>query len=179
VIISDRNAFPDEVVYPGLLAPAAEPASVQPGEEPLREGEFTWTPERSPEGPVTVLLSRPDRAIYIFRNGVQIGKARIVVRRALEPLGDVVFTVLEGVSGKPSPMVEGKPQLRWMAVGLSADEQQILQEDIYRRVRMPQEFARRLYSLLTPGVTVVITDMASTRETQTDADFTVMTSDAR
>jgi hypothetical protein len=179
VIVSGRNAFPDEVVYPGLLAPSATQASAQPGEEPLREGEFTWTPERSPEGPVTVLLSRPDRAIYVFRNGVLIGKARIVVRRPLEPLGDVVFTVLEGVSGKPSPIVEGKPQLRWMAVGLSADEQQILQEDIYRRVRAPQEFARRVYGLLTPGVTVVITDMASTRETQTAPDFTVMASEAR
>jgi hypothetical protein len=179
VVISDRNAFPDELVYPGLLAPAQGEAEVESLQEELKEGEFEWRPERSAEGPVTVLLSRPDRTIYVFRNGVQIGKARVIVRRPLEPLGDVVFTVLEGATGRPSPLVAGQPQLRWMAVGLSDDEQQILREDIYRRVRVPAQFAGNVYRLLTPGTTVVITDLASTRETQSEAGFTVMASDEK
>jgi hypothetical protein len=179
VVISDRNAFPDELVYPGLLAPPQGKEEVESLREELKEGEFEWRPERSTEGPVTVLLSRPDRTIYVFRNGVQIGKARVIVRRPLEPLGDVVFTVLEGVTGKPSPVIAGKPGLRWMAVGLSDDEQQILREDIYRRVRVPAEFAGNVYPLLKPGTTVVITDLASTRETQSETGFTVMASDEK
>ncbi len=172
VIISDYDAFPNEVVYPGLLAPVSEPG------EPLAPGEFVWEPEKAPEGPVTVLLSRPDRTIYVFRNGVQIARARVSIRRPLEPLGDVVFTVLEGKSTEPSPLAPGQPQLRWMAVGLSDEVAAILREDIYRRVMVPPEFARRVYDLLTPGVTVVVTDLPSTRETRSKQDFTVMTADA-
>lgn len=180
VIIADRNSSPDEVVYPGLLAPQrGGPDELVGVAEALAEGEFEWKPERSTEGPVTVLLSRPDKMIYVFRNGVEIGKSRVIIRRALEPIGDIVFTVLEGESKQPSPMVPGRKQLRWMAVGLNDDEEKVLREDIYRRVSVSPEFARRVYDLLTPGTTVVVTDLPSTRETQTERDFTVMTSDEK
>lgn len=41
--------------------------------EPIREihslkpGEFTWHPERSPKGPVAVVVSLPEQLTYVYR----------------------------------------------------------------------------------------------------------------
>jgi lipoprotein-anchoring transpeptidase ErfK/SrfK len=172
VIVSNRGTDPDEMIYPGLLAPGGEE------EAPLAPGESEWTPEKAPEGPVTLLLSREDRTLYVFRNGFAIGRCRVIIDRPLLPLGDIIFTVLEGSSGRPSPYVPGKEAIRWMAVGLSAEEDQLLREDIMKRVKIPAAFARKASDILAPGATVLVTDLASTRATTTRRDFTVMTADA-
>ncbi|MFN3868951.1 MAG: L,D-transpeptidase family protein [Hyphomicrobiaceae bacterium] len=39
----------------------------------LKRGEFTWHPERSPEGPVASVVSIPDQRVHVHRNGVRIG----------------------------------------------------------------------------------------------------------
>ena len=41
----------------------------------LKPGQFTWTPERAPSGPVVVLVSIPDQRVAVYRNGTLIGAA--------------------------------------------------------------------------------------------------------
>ncbi|HEY1452557.1 MAG TPA: L,D-transpeptidase family protein [Roseiarcus sp.] len=40
--------------------------------EQLQNGEFNWFPERSPGGPVLIIVSIPDQLVYVYRNGVRI-----------------------------------------------------------------------------------------------------------
>jgi hypothetical protein len=66
-----------------MLAPAAGVLAAQ-GEMgvatphvPLADNEpYRWMPEISPEGPVTVIVSRSDQRILVLRNGVEIGRSR-------------------------------------------------------------------------------------------------------
>jgi hypothetical protein len=46
--------------------PAAEGKNLKPGQ-------FTWHPERSPSGPVAIIVSVPKQRAYVYRNGILIG----------------------------------------------------------------------------------------------------------
>ena len=48
----------------------------------LKPGEFSWKPERSPEGPVVILVSIPKQWVVIYRNGVQIAASNLLDRPA-------------------------------------------------------------------------------------------------
>ena len=38
----------------------------------LKPGQFTWHPERSPDGPVAIIVSLPDQLVHVYRNGIRI-----------------------------------------------------------------------------------------------------------
>ena len=40
--------------------------------EQLTNGEFNWYPERSPAGPILIIVSIPDQIVHVYRNGVRI-----------------------------------------------------------------------------------------------------------
>lgn len=151
VIVVDQKApAPQLSVQPGLIwwpEKAGTPREIQ--------GDFEWNPERSPEGPVTILASVADRAVYVYRNGEPIGRAFLTIDDPQRPIGSHVFTMLAGVSGKPSAFVRGRLAHQWMAV---KTEGRATLPDLARRVQVPDEFAARVYDVLAPGTTIVVTD---------------------
>ena len=42
---------------------------------PLAKNDYDWHPERSASGPITIVVSASDRALYVYRNGNPIGRA--------------------------------------------------------------------------------------------------------
>jgi hypothetical protein len=38
----------------------------------LQPGEFTWTPDRQPTGPVAIVVSIPEQRVHVYRNGIRI-----------------------------------------------------------------------------------------------------------
>src|SRR5690242_6027272 len=45
----------------------------------LAANEYDWNPERSPSGPITIVVSSADKALYVYRNGNPIGRAALEV----------------------------------------------------------------------------------------------------
>src|SRR5512141_2949643 len=41
----------------------------------LKPGGFAWHPERSPQGPVAIIVSVPKQRAFVYRNGILIGVA--------------------------------------------------------------------------------------------------------
>ena len=39
------------------------------------KGQFSWMPEKSDHGPVSILFSSADKLVYVYRNGAEIGRA--------------------------------------------------------------------------------------------------------
>ena len=77
-------------------------------------------------------------------------------------LGNHVYSLLEGGTGKASTLAPGRVAQRWMSVtssGRSVDA-----EKITSRLRMNPEFATKVYDILTPGTTVVVTDQTVVRK---------------
>ena len=125
---------------------------------PLAQNEYDWNPERSPSGPITMVVSSADRAVYVYRNGNPIGRASIEVRGSL---GDHVFSLLEGDSGRLSTLVPGRAGRRWMSVASSGRGGDA--EKISSRLRLNPEFATKVYDTIAPGTTVIVTDQPVVR----------------
>src|SRR5437868_12859472 len=85
VIIADEHSAPAETVHPGLFF-------AQNGEEsePEAAGQFEWNPEKSASGPVSLLVSSADKTLYVYRNGVEIGRSGIPNSQAVSSLNDRV-----------------------------------------------------------------------------------------
>src|SRR6201993_4860711 len=78
VVIGDgRTPQPHLASNPGLmLAPKdLTPAMLRP----LAANQYDWRPERSPSGPITIVLSSADKALYVYRNGNPIGRAAVEI----------------------------------------------------------------------------------------------------
>ena len=122
--------------------------------------EYDWRPERSPEGPITIVLSSGDRALYVYRNGNPIGRAGVEIS-GRSRVGGHVFTLLEGSTGKPSQLAPGREAGRWMQV--SSEGRAVEAEDLASRIRFNTEFAQKLADEIKPGTTVIVTDQPAVR----------------
>jgi hypothetical protein len=134
----------------------------------LARDEYDWRPERSPEGPITIVLSSADRAMYVYRNGNPIGRAAVEIS-GRGRLGNHVFTLLEGSTGKPSQLAPGREAGRWMRV--SSEGRAVEAEDLASRIRFNTDFAQKLADEIKPGTTVIVTDQPAVRKPIADSTY--------
>ena len=139
----------------------------------LARDEYDWRPERSPEGPITIVLSSADRALYVYRNGNPIGRAAVEISgrgvSGRERLGSHVFTLLEGGSGKPSQLAPGREAGRWMRV--SSEGRAVDAQELTSRIRFNTDFAQKLADEIKPGTTVIVTDQPAVRNSIPDSTY--------
>jgi hypothetical protein len=134
----------------------------------LARDQYDWRPERSPKGPITIVLSSADRALYVYRNGNPIGRAAVEIS-GRGRLGNSVFTLLEGGTGKPSQLAPGREARRWMRV--TSQGRPIKAEQIASRIRFNTEFAQKLADVIEPGTTVIVTDQPVVRNPKADSTY--------
>ena len=167
VIGDDVKAQPRFAANPGLML---APADFSPDLlKPLANDEYYWKPERSTQGPVTMMVSAADKMIYVYRNGEPIGRAPIEVNGKL---GGHVFTMLEGVSSEASPFAPGRPHRKWMSVQSDAETGPKDLAALSKQVRVSPQFADKVYDTVAPGATIIITDEPAVR--QAVRDFTIL-----
>jgi len=64
---------------------------------PLKPGEYWWKPGLSPRGPVVVLVSLPQQTMYVYRNGILIGRSSISSgSKQLHTTGGIRYSREEG-----------------------------------------------------------------------------------
>ena len=66
--------------------------------------------------------------------------------------------MLEGVAERASAFVPGRPGHRWMVVKTDSKKNDTSLEDLARRVHVSAEFAEKVYDVVSPGTTIVVTD---------------------
>jgi hypothetical protein len=169
VIGDDVSKQPRFAANPGvMLAPKDFTPEML---RPLARGQYQWRPERSTRGPITILVSGADRALYVYRNGEPIGRAAIDVRGKL---GNHIYTMLEGTTGIASPFAPGRPSRKWMCVQDDAKRGAVNPSDLAKRIRFSAEFAGKVYDELKPGATIIVTDAPAVRKAS--RDFTILSS---
>src|SRR5262245_8287070 len=121
VVIGDGiTPTPHFAANPGLML---APRDFKPEMlRPLAKNDYDWHPERSTAGPITIVISAADRALYVYRNGNPIGRAAVEIS-GRGALGGNVFTLLEGTTGKASVLAPGREGRRWMRVTADAKGQ--------------------------------------------------------
>lgn len=169
VIGKDVKAQPHFAAKPGiLLAPKDFSEDML---RPLANNDYDWRPERSTEGPVTILVSAADRSVYVYRNGTPIGRANIEISGD-EPVGGHVFTMLEGEGKKRSLLAPFRAARKWMTVASQDPENASEFDELAQRIRTSPEFATKVYDLLAPGTTLVVTDEPAVRNA--NRNFTII-----
>src|SRR5436305_223379 len=159
VVVGDgKTPVPHLASNPGLLLAPKDFTSEML--RPLAKNDYDWNPERSTSGPVTIVVSAADRALYVYRNGNPIGRAPVEVS-GLGKLGDHVFSLLEGTTTRQRSLSPGRAARRWMSV--TSRGRSVPAEKIAARLRINPEFANKVYDTIEPGTTVIITDQPVVR----------------
>src|SRR5438552_3706850 len=159
VIVGDgKTPVPHLASNPGLmLAPKDFTPEML---RPLADNDYDWKPERSSSGPITIVVSAADRAAYVYRNGNPIGRAAVEIVGS-GSLGDRVYSLLEGTTDRESSLAPGRAARRWMSV--TSRGPSVPAEKIAARLRINPEFAQKVYDIIQPGTTVIITDQPVVR----------------
>ena len=169
VIIGDgKTPVPHLASNPGLML---APKDLSPEMlHALGKNEYDWNPERSPTGPITIVISSADRAMYVYRNGDAIGRAAVEVngRGFGSKLGNHVFTMLEGTTGRQSRFTPNHQEARWMRV--TSEGKPIEADALAARLHFSPEFADKLANELNPGTTVIVTDLPVIRKSAIQSD---------
>jgi hypothetical protein len=80
VVIGTEATEPERVTHPGYLAPVKFVGGQPVALEPLAPTEADrWKPELSPSGPVSIVISHGSQRVVVYRNGIEIGRARLIV----------------------------------------------------------------------------------------------------
>jgi hypothetical protein len=160
VVIGAEDKAPTRVAHPGYLAPV-KPAGGQPFDRvPFAANqEERWHPEDSPSGPVSVVLSTGSQRIVVYRNGIEIGRARLSI------LGDAPFpnhalVLTDTPSTVADRYVPNPAKYSWLRIGVPGhSEENGTQVDpaAVARIKIPADFVAHLNGILTPGSTLLVT----------------------
>lgn len=128
----------------------------------LKPGEFTWHPERSPYGPVAVVVSLPDQRVYVYRNGVRIGVSTCSTGKPGHETPTGVFTILQKDKNHHSSTYNDAPmpnmnRLTWSGIALHAGKLPGFPAS-HGCVRLPMAFSADLFSITHVGTPVIIAD---------------------
>ncbi len=125
----------------------------------LEPGQFIWTPERSPEGPVAIIVSIPRQRVYVYRNGLLIGVSTCSTGKPGHDTPTGVFTVLQKakthISNKYDEAMPDMERLTWQGIALHVGDLPGYPSS-HGCVHLPQDFADQVYAATTIGTPVVI-----------------------
>jgi hypothetical protein len=162
VIIADARSAPAETVHPGLFFTRSGEES-----EPIPAGQFEWNPDKSTSGPVALIVSSADKTVYVYRNGVEIGRAGISNAQLLVPLNDRVFSALQGT--------DANGHVRWIEV--TAKGKEGASESLFlpaQKSGLPTEFLSDARQVITPGTTIIFTDKPVDPTRQSHKNFQIV-----
>jgi hypothetical protein len=154
VIIADNNSKPSTTTNPGLLFSAQGSAG----------GGAVWTPERAPKGPVSIVVSAPDGAAYVYRNGIEIGRAPIGGIARLS--GTHIYSALSAV--------DASGRRDWISTASVGGRSPNIPE-LVKRSAIPPDFLANVRALITPGTTLVLTDAPVSPRTHSERGFNILT----
>ena len=140
VVISQGAATPRIAPAPQILASGSDDAPANPGA-------YEWRPEKSPQGPVSIIVSGADKKAVVLRNGVEIGSAAVAIDGAVS--GAWAYSLRDVDSSGA----------HWLRVPLSSESEPatpVLAEE-WKRFHAPDAFRRAVATIVRPGTTVVVT----------------------
>jgi len=147
-------------------------------------------------GPISVYISRKLGKLFVRKGFTEVFEAPVTIAQPDEPLGTHVFTALEGhddgtmrwnVASLTTERVvkPGKYQTTYtrsgekLRVQLVAPEYEMQSardpQAALERITIPQDAMAHINALMTPGASLIISDLGMSHETGKGTDFIVLT----
>src|SRR5579862_2208387 len=136
--------------------------AVEPFTPEFKPGDYVWHPEISPAGPVVIIVSLPEQKMYVYRNGIRIGRSTVSTGTKGHPTPTGMFTILQKKVRHESNIYKGAKmphmqRLTWTGIAMHAGHLPGYPAS-HGCVRLPIDFAERLYSVTSNGTNVIVTD---------------------
>ena len=144
-----------------LVAPAGR--SVLEVVPTLKTGQFVWSPDAAPEGPLLLIVNLATQRAILFRNGVPIGASTVSTGKKGYETPTGVFTVLEKKKEHYSKTYDNAPmpnmqRLTWKGIALHAGNLPGYPAS-HGCIRLPKKFSELLFGATKLGMTVIITSL--------------------
>ena len=139
VVIADVPAAPRVAPTPSIISDVSLETGSATG--------FSWIPEKSPVGPISVVISAADRRVLVLRNGIVIGSATVAVH------GPVTATWAYALR---SIDAGGQHWVRLQLSGAPPSDQQVAASE-WQRFVAPDAFKKAVAAIVEPGMTIVVT----------------------
>jgi hypothetical protein len=146
VVIAGGHQDPVKRPAAGVLAPALSGVTSSPTAALTPQGQYIWTPDASPSGPVSIIISTGDQQVVVLRNGKEIGRAHAVVQQQTGETQVMTFA--------------GGKQRQWIQVGVSdltGQTAEIISTERVEQMHLPEPFVAAMKSVIAPGTTVLVT----------------------
>jgi hypothetical protein len=124
------------------------------------KGDF-WDESLSPSGPLSLVVSLSELRFYVLRNGVTIGSSWLYADGAANFEGALLLVMGKGTVPEPSPFDPTQLRHNWVSYPLFGSPPAL--ERLEDSIKAQPEFLRRVYQLLVPGTTMLITSLPAIR----------------
>ena len=155
------------LALPAATTSAEPPATAGPvleAAQSLKPGEYLWAPEVAPRGPLLLIVSLATQRATLYRNGIPIAITTVSTGQSGHVTPTGVFTILQRDIDHRSNIYDDAPmpymqRLTWGGVALHGGTLPGYPAS-HGCIRLPHEFAKRLYGVTRLGMTVIITGSA-------------------
>lgn len=166
VIITDDKFAPGETAEPGRLLSGKTGA---PSTSTLAGGGSEWHPDKAPTGPLSIILSTPDQQAYVYRNGIEIGRAAVSATGLGRGLGSHVYSALD--------KLDANGRREWISTASFGRGRAPDIKELAKRVTIAPEFLEHVRAAISPGTTLIITDVRVSGQTRSGSGFNILGTD--
>jgi len=156
VIVAEHKSGTASTAGPGLLFAMTPNEAIPPGGT-------IWQPEKAPAGPVSVVVSSADGVAYVYRNGIEIGRASV---RGLHVKGSYVYSALADV--------DSQGRRSWLSIASAGGNPPNIKA-LIGHVNLDQQFLVNARALITPGTSLILTDKPVSITTHSGPRLSILT----
>jgi L,D-transpeptidase catalytic domain len=129
----------------------------------LTPGKYLWEDDAA-LGPVSILISLPDQRAYVYRGQTLVAVSAVSTGKEGKETPVGVFNILQKKVMNRSNLYDGAPmpfmqRLTWDGIAIHAGRNPGFPAS-HGCIRVPTEFAKKLYAATEMGATVEVTDIA-------------------
>lgn len=139
VVIANVPAAPRVAPIPAFVTEGPADA--------ISSSAVAWDPQKSPSGPVSVIVSASDRRALVLRNGVVIGSAPVTVKGAVTGTWAYALRSIDS---------NGQHWVRLQLSGPHASDEQVSSSE-WQRFIAPDAFKKAVAGVVEQGMTIVVT----------------------
>ena len=156
----------------------------------LMTGDYVWKPAASPAGPVVIIVSIQEQTLYVYRNGVRIGRSTVSTGKSGHRTPTGVFTILQKNEKHTSSIYKGAStsyayaalaitlpdgSRQWQALGSASGSPAPDLKALEKRLVIPQSFLVQARAVVSSGTTLIVTDQPVNGTTQSGSNFNILT----
>ena len=141
---------------------AAATVSLAEAAATLTPGKYLWESDAA-AGPIAILISIPDQRAYVYRGDRMVAVSTVSTGKEGKETPVGVFTILQKKTMNYSNLYDAAPmpfmqRLTWDGVAIHAGKNPGFPAS-HGCIRVPTEFAKKLYAATALGATVEVSDL--------------------